>query len=158
MKLILFPALGLLALTNSKYTIPKLHKKFYTGVNQVIDQIISERVRRRIIVIKALKKGPAIITIHAHRFIKEKFTTLRCDYLDHCYLLSLDAMGKIKKTPLSEVGEKFIANPGDYHGFEVHKGVFIVEVEVEDFETNDIYSVDSWQRLMADLALDRAAA
>lgn len=160
MKLILFPALGLLAMANKrKYIVPSLHRKFYTGVNQVIDQIISEHVRKRIIVMKALNKGtPATITIHAHRYIKEKFTILRCDNPDHCFLLSLDEKSKIKKTPLSEIGEKFNADPGDYHGFEVWKGTFIVNVEVEHFNTNDIYGIDDWRKLMADLALDRVAA
>lgn len=158
MKLILFPALGLLAMANKrKYIVPKLHKKFYTGVNQVIDEIVSEHVRRRIIVMKAFKKGPAIITIHAHRSIRENFTVLRCDYPDHCYLLSLDGMGKIKKTSLREVGKNFIANPGDYHGFEVWKGVYIVKVEVERFKTNDIYDIEERVRLMVDLAQDMAA-
>lgn len=108
---------------------------------------------------KALKKGTAaIIMIHAHRYIKEKFSILRCDYPDQCYLLSLDENGKIKKTPLSEVGNNFTADPGFYHGFEVRKGTFIVEVEVEDFETNDMYAIEDRKRLLADLALDRQAA
>lgn len=152
-KLILWPALGLLAqIKKTKYTVPTLHSEFYTGVDQVLDHSISGNVRTRIIVISGE------IKIHCHKDIGEKFLRLRCDFPEESFLLSLNDDCSIKETSLSEIGEKFEALPGQYHGFRVKRGLVIVEVEVTNFKTGDIYCVSEIERYRADTAVQKIAA